>query len=259
MRATAFLVTATIGVCNTIPCRAADVVYLSDYLGVPSGTAATAENPPFTTIPFIALPHGFGADCPGNWTNIKIHFRDSGTFEKGIGQHPGEWDARRIDFHLGPIGAAAGRPLLSFRARVGVEDQTSTNNNGGVFEVLVDNVLKSSTPVNGRLAPSVPIAVDLAGAGTLSLVTTRTGDFNSNHMCWADASISLGTPCLGDLNRDGLVDDADFVFFIAAYDILECADPSMPADCPSDFNHDALVDDADFSLFVLAYDALLCP
>lgn len=66
-------------------------------------------------------------------------------------------------------------------------------------------------------------------------------------------------PCPPDLNGDTQVDDADFVLFAAAYDLLNCADPSMPANCPADLNHDSLVDDADFVLFAAAYDSLLCP
>lgn len=65
--------------------------------------------------------------------------------------------------------------------------------------------------------------------------------------------------CAGDLNNDGFVDDADFSFFVVAYNILDCADPSMPASCPSDFNNDGMVEDADFSIFVVAYNEFLCP
>ena len=65
--------------------------------------------------------------------------------------------------------------------------------------------------------------------------------------------------CKGDLNGDGLVDDADFSIFVVAYDLLDCNDPAMPVGCPSDFNADTLVDDADFSIFAVAYDAVLCP
>lgn len=65
--------------------------------------------------------------------------------------------------------------------------------------------------------------------------------------------------CVGDLNGDGLVDDADFVMFAAAYDILVCpTDPRFTC-CPADFNGDGLVDDADFVLFVNGYNDLLCP
>lgn len=66
-------------------------------------------------------------------------------------------------------------------------------------------------------------------------------------------------PCPGDLNADQQVDDADFVVFATAYNVLDCADPSMPANCPADLNSDAVVDDADFVVFAAAYDRLLCP
>lgn len=65
--------------------------------------------------------------------------------------------------------------------------------------------------------------------------------------------------CAGDLNGDGLVDDADFSIFAVAYNVLDCTDGAMPAGCPSDFNRDGFVDDADFGIFVVAYNALLCP
>ncbi|MBS0187456.1 MAG: immunoglobulin domain-containing protein [Planctomycetes bacterium] len=64
--------------------------------------------------------------------------------------------------------------------------------------------------------------------------------------------------CVSDLDCNGLVDDADFSIFLGAYNILDCADPTMSAGCPSDLNRDGVVDDADFSIFVVAYDALLC-
>ncbi|MBS0190154.1 MAG: CotH kinase family protein [Phycisphaerales bacterium] len=67
------------------------------------------------------------------------------------------------------------------------------------------------------------------------------------------------TPCPGDFNGDGPVDDSDFVIFVAAYELLDCADPAMPAGCPTDMNKDGLVDDADFSLFVVAYNQFICP
>ncbi|MBS0191035.1 MAG: PQQ-dependent sugar dehydrogenase [Phycisphaerales bacterium] len=65
--------------------------------------------------------------------------------------------------------------------------------------------------------------------------------------------------CLGDLNADSVVDDADFFVFLASYEILDCADSSMPTWCHADLNRDGTVDDSDFSLFVHSYDRLLCP
>lgn len=66
-------------------------------------------------------------------------------------------------------------------------------------------------------------------------------------------------PCFADLNEDDVVDDADFQFFAAAYNILDCADPLMPSGCPADLNRDGFVDDEDFQVFAAAYNELLCP
>lgn len=72
-------------------------------------------------------------------------------------------------------------------------------------------------------------------------------------------SFALSDECPGDLNLDGQVDDADFVIFLAAYNILDCADPAMPAGCPSDLNGDGVVEDGDFVIFLAQYNALVCP
>ncbi|MBX3380030.1 MAG: hypothetical protein KF805_08030 [Phycisphaeraceae bacterium] len=53
--------------------------------------------------------------------------------------------------------------------------------------------------------------------------------------------------------------DADFVIFVAAYNILDCSGPSMPPGCPADLNGDGVVDDGDFIVFVPAYNELVCP
>ncbi|MBS0191026.1 MAG: hypothetical protein U0573_03900 [Phycisphaerales bacterium] len=71
--------------------------------------------------------------------------------------------------------------------------------------------------------------------------------------------LTLGGRCLQDLNDDELVDDADFSIFVVAYNLLDCADPTMAPGCPADLNGDGLVDDADFSIFVVGYNVLLCP
>jgi hypothetical protein len=56
-----------------------------------------------------------------------------------------------------------------------------------------------------------------------------------------------------------VVDDADFVLFVGPYNLLDCADPAMPANCPADLNNDDVVDDGDFLIFVLAYNEVVCP
>ncbi|MBL8874712.1 MAG: hypothetical protein JNM86_02830 [Phycisphaerae bacterium] len=65
--------------------------------------------------------------------------------------------------------------------------------------------------------------------------------------------------CPGDLNADGFVDDSDFIVFVAAYNILDCADPGMAVGCPADLDLSGAVDDADFVIFLGAYNQLLCP
>ncbi len=66
-------------------------------------------------------------------------------------------------------------------------------------------------------------------------------------------------PCPADLNGDGVVDDADFVIFVAAYNLLYCSDALMPEGCASDLTNDGYVLDDDFVAFVPAYNDLLCP
>lgn len=65
--------------------------------------------------------------------------------------------------------------------------------------------------------------------------------------------------CPADFNGDGLVDDADFVAFLGAYNLLDCADAAMPENCPADLGADGVVDDTDFVLFLAAYNELVCP
>lgn len=107
----------------------------------------------------------------------------------------------------------------------------------------------------------------ISGAHTRSLTMTRAGlldagDYSAllaNDCGTTISSITILTVCPADLNADALVDDADFVLFLASYNILDCADPSMPPLCPGDLNADNLVDDTDFTIFVAAYNELLCP
>jgi len=70
--------------------------------------------------------------------------------------------------------------------------------------------------------------------------------------------VSLRLTCAADLNGDCVVDDRDFLRFVTAYNLLDCADPAMPQNCPSDLNHDGVVDDADFTIWIVAYNELIC-
>ncbi|MFO0859756.1 MAG: alpha-amylase family glycosyl hydrolase [Phycisphaerales bacterium] len=71
--------------------------------------------------------------------------------------------------------------------------------------------------------------------------------------------VELALPSRADFNFDTFVDDADFVVFSAAYNVLDCADPAMPAGCAADLNADGFVNDADFVPFANAYNQLTCP
>jgi len=86
--------------------------------------------------------------------------------------------------------------------------------------------------------------------------TPATASSTANFSFNASVSSSL---CVGDLNLDGVVDDLDFTIFVLAYNLLDCADPTMPAGCPADLNRDGVVDDIDFTIFVPAYNDLICP
>jgi hypothetical protein len=90
-------------------------------------------------------------------------------------------------------------------------------------------------------------------------VASRTQVFTGPFTADSIIDLSPNTICLADLNADRAVDDADFVFFAAAYNLLLCSDPAQPADCPADLNSDGLVNDNDFVVFVQAYQDLLCP
>lgn len=95
---------------------------------------------------------------------------------------------------------------------------------------------------------------------SFSVVSTWYNQFtatgcNSTSVNW---KLTLRTPCHGDFNGDGFVDDADFSPFVTAYDILSCSGGGMPQGCPADFNNDGFVDDADFLLFVASYNVLIC-
>lgn len=116
---------------------------------------------------------------------------------------------------------------------------------------------KGSTMIDPNVTPSAATTSLLVGPASAAVE----GDYHcvvtNSYGSFASAPIPF-TVCRADLNCDALVNDADFVGFVAGYNILDCADPAMPANCPADLNLDGVVDDADFTLFVQAYNRLLC-
>lgn len=134
------------------------------------------------------------------------------------------------------------------------------------------NAFPSSPAFPGGLnVPSLPLFAEPMSAwddwANIRLRIDQNGTFSAlsipDHAGYDPDSLNAidGFPegCGADLNDDDVVDDLDFQMFVLAYDILDCADATMPAACPSDLNSDDVVDDGDFQSFVVAYDTLLCP
>jgi hypothetical protein len=99
-------------------------------------------------------------------------------------------------------------------------------------------------------------AIDGSSISSIRFANTRVGTLGDGITF---DHLTLGGRCLQDLNNDELVDDADFVIFVNQYNILDCADPAIPAGCVADLNLDGFVDDSDFVVFVAGYNILLCP
>ena len=144
---------------------------------------------------------------------------------------------------------------------VSIADEPAPNTGPGLLSVPLNGASLLGN-LNARLAPGT---FAIGGSITSLVGSTAQRIFGfSGYEQWAGgrATLSLmldSAACPGDLNSDGQVDDADFVLFVFAYDLLDCADPAMPAGCNADLNNDAVVDDADFVLFVIAYNELACP
>lgn len=116
---------------------------------------------------------------------------------------------------------------------------------------------KNGVDINAGTNPSA-LTKDL-NLGTASGLLEADYDCVITNAC--GTHISAAVPfllCRADFNCDGAVEDSDFSSFAFSYNVLDCADPAMPAGCPADLNGDAIVDDADFSIFVQAYNRLLC-
>ena len=126
-------------------------------------------------------------------------------------------------------------------ARAGMRSQSGVT---GVSTGLAENAVIRWGGILGVFAGATPVT-----AG--STVSGSTGKD------WGPGT-QPPDPCPGDFNMDGQVDDADFIIFAQAYNILDCADPAMPSGCICDMNGDGFVDDADFVDFVFAYNNLVC-
>lgn len=94
---------------------------------------------------------------------------------------------------------------------------------------------------------------------TLAFVRARDEDagrlrFVLSDACFtAEAALDVVVTCSADLDRNMVVDDADFQIFVVAYDRVLC-----PVECSVDFNNDRIVDDADFVVFAADYNVVEC-
>lgn len=131
-------------------------------------------------------------------------------------------------------------------------------------------VVESGSAVNVEWFHNGVLLTDSAryqglGSTTLTIPHPSLGDVGSyrarvHTYCLTSAMtgpLALTLVCSADLNRDALVDDADFGLFAVAYDALFCAAPAV--ECTGDLNTDGFVDDLDFMIFASQYNDLLCP
>ena len=124
-------------------------------------------------------------------------------------------------------------------------------NNNGMYDAGTDVLLKGES-----IGVNAGMYLDQNSNATRDKMDILLGDSRDAD---ADGIPDEVAVCRGDLNFDGLVDDADFVQFVQAYNLLLCTDDFMPPHCQSDLNRDGLVDDGDFVDFVHNYDELICP
>ncbi|MBN8599020.1 MAG: hypothetical protein J0L78_15210 [Planctomycetes bacterium] len=106
--------------------------------------------------------------------------------------------------------------------------------------------------VGGDAAVNFDGRFNTSGVGAKRATASASETVGNNALAFATRLVF--TPpvptCPADLNADGVVDDADFVLFLEAYEFL-----TTPA---ADFDYDGATADSDFSVFVMAYDALVC-
>ncbi len=176
----------------------------------------------------------------------------------------GAFDGAELYSSFTPGTTNTGNGLTFFNPWGGLNLVGATNDIAPANAILM--VKSFTTLISGcrEVAYTPGVAPVVLSIANLPLTITPFNEFTNPQVLsipWTQlqAQACFKKRCVGDLNGDGLVDDADFVIFAAAYDILICpTDPRFTC-CPADFNGDGLVDDADFVLFANAYDDLLCP
>lgn len=204
----------------------------------------------------------YNSFAPGLWSRTANAPGGYWTLVSNLGGHPSgtrgisgrqkivNWAVRRYVF------AAGGGITISGRLRKVVE----TCGNGVIGRIFINGTQAWSGAIAGNDTTGITYAIPaILPPGTVIdwAIDPSLGDEECDYSVF-NAVLRIGL-CAGDFNGDGLVDDTDFIQFASAYNILDCADPAMPAGCPIDLNSDGFVDDSDFVLFATAYNDLICP
>lgn len=147
--------------------------------------------------------------------------------------------------------------LLTYPRNSWLNLRAVINTNARTYDLYYGVNGGNQTKVGSNLTFRAPTPSDFWNYDRFTFV--QFGGVTPSAASYLDNVVVTSTLCSADLNGDGYVDDADFVLFVSAYNLLICSDPAMLGGCPADFNGDTLVDDADFVLFVSGYNTLVCP
>lgn len=235
----AFLGSGTAGQSAITPLSAAEQAALSSFVLAGNGALIFSDNDTFAGA--ASQPANLSLLAPWGMTST------------GTGA-PWERFSNVINFNTSPVTDGPFGTVTSHS--VGWSGWFNTLGSATVLGRLADNAQPSLAVIpRGVLGPG-------SGAVVLfsDLTWTVDGFLNAagKKLVLNALAFVAGPGCVGDLNSDGFVDDADFSLFAGAYNVLDCAEPAMPAGCPADLNHDGFVDDADFVIFIGAYNELVC-
>lgn len=150
--------------------------------------------------------------------------------------------------------AGSGGAAGYFATPVSVQSSVIPGGMSGAGNIATGATFVNAPAANFRLAPG-STGIDVGNNSALpSGGLPNDYDVNPrvlNFVIDMGAFEFVALTCAGDLNKDGVVDDSDFVVFAGAYNYL--------LDHAGDLNADLVTDDADFVIFASAYDALVCP
>lgn len=207
----------------------------------------------------------FGVFTSNTWSRSANAPGGYWTFMSDIGGHPSgiqgasgrqpviNWAVRRFVF------AAGGTVVVSGQ----LKKANQACGSGVIGHIFVNGAEVWTQTIQGNDLVGVSYSLQLCLPANSVIdwaIDPRNGEETCDYSVFSATIIADNSaPCPGDFTCDGQVDDADFLAFQQAYNILDCADAAMPPGCPADLNGDGFVDDADFVLFVDAYNELVCP